>query len=61
MIIHLGKNPNSGGRPNDALVVRIRIVRGGVWFSVCDDDTVAVLELGINIKKMCYYDINQCI
>ena len=60
MIIHLGKNPEGGGRPpNDAVVVRTRIVVGGVWFSVCDEDTVVIPELGINIKKMCYYDVKQ--
>ena len=40
VIIHLGKNLDSGGRPpNDPLMVRIRIVMETVFFHVCDNDS----------------------
>ena len=58
MIIHLGKNIDDDGRSlNDILIIRIRIVMGGVLFHVCDNDTVVVHELGINSKKTVLYMI----
>lgn len=46
MIIHLGINPDSGGRPPmDSKVIRINVVVRGVLFHVCESDSVVVEEL----------------
>lgn len=46
MIIHLGTNPDSGGRPPmDSKVIRISVVVRGVLFHVCESDSVVVEEL----------------
>lgn len=49
MIIHLGMNPDSGGRPPmDSKVIRISVVVRGVLFHVWESDSVVVEELWIN-------------
>lgn len=48
MIIHLGINPNSGGRPPmDIMVARISVVITCVLFQVCNSETT-VVELVMN-------------
>ena len=43
MIIHLGMNPDSGGRPPmDSKVIRISVVVRGVLFHVWESDSVVV-------------------
>lgn len=49
MIIHLGKNPVSGGRPpSDSMIARMDAVSTGVLFHECDRASVVVDELAIN-------------
>lgn len=49
MIIHLGANPDRGGRPPmDIITVRISVVMTGVLFQVCDRERSVVVELIIN-------------
>lgn len=53
MIIHFGKNPDSGGRPpSDNIVARIVVVSRGVLFHVWDRDSVVVVEFSINIVNV---------
>lgn len=49
IIIHLGMNPDRGGRPPmDSKVIRISVVIRGILFHVCESDSVVVEELWIN-------------
>lgn len=49
MIIHLGKNPVSGGRPpSDSIIARMDAVSTGALFHECDRASVVVDELAIN-------------
>ena len=49
MIIHLGMNPDSGGRPpSDSMVIRMSEVIRGVLFHVRESDSIVVEELSIN-------------
>ncbi|CAM9188270.1 unnamed protein product [Rangifer tarandus platyrhynchus] len=53
IIIHLGLNPNSGGRlPIDNRMMRIRVVMIGILLHVCDSDNVVVVELVMDILNM---------
>lgn len=53
IIIHFGRNPDSGGRPpNDSIVVRIAVVSRGVLFHVWDRDSVVVVEFSMNIRNV---------
>lgn len=46
MIIHLGMNPDNGGRPPIDIRIRRRmIVINGILFDKCDRDRVVVVEL----------------
>ena len=52
IIVHLGLNPNSGGRPPiDNRKMRIRVVIIGI-LHVCDSDNVVVVELVMKILNM---------
>ena len=45
MIIHFGKNPDSGGRPpSDSIVIRRAVVSRGVLFHMWDRDSVVAEE-----------------
>ena len=45
MIIHLGVNPDSSGRPpTDRIIVRIRVVMMGILFHECDSDNMVLAE-----------------
>ena len=53
IIIHLGLNPNSGGRPPIGnRMMRIRVVMIGILLHVCDSDNVVVVELVMDILNM---------
>ena len=53
IIIHLGLNPNSGGRPPiDNRMMRIRVVMIGILLTVCDSDNVVVVELVMDVLNM---------
>ena len=53
IIIHLGLNPNTGGRlPIDNRMMRIRVVMIGILLHVCDSDNVVVVELVMDILNM---------
>lgn len=53
IIIHFGRNPDSGGRPpSDSIVVRIAVVSRGVLFHVWDRDSVVVVEFSMNITNV---------
>lgn len=53
MIIHLGRNPVSGGRPpSDNIIVRMDAVIKGVLFHEWDSESVVVEELYINSIKV---------
>ena len=53
IIIHLGLNPNSGGRPPiDNRMMRIRVVMIDIVLHVCDSDNVVVVELVVDILNM---------
>lgn len=53
MIIHLGKNPVSGGSPpSDSMIVRMAAVSRGILFHRCDRDSVVVDELVMNNMKV---------
>lgn len=53
MIIHLGRNPVSGGNPpSDSMIARIDVVSRGILFHRCDRDNVVVDELAINSMKV---------
>ena len=53
MIIHLGMNPDSGGRPpSDSMVIRMSEVIRGVLFHVRESDSIVVEELSINNMKV---------
>lgn len=53
MIIHLGKNPVSGGSPpSDSIIVRMDAVSRGILFHRCDRDSVVVDELVMNNVKV---------
>lgn len=53
MIIHFGRNPDSGGSPPiDRRVMRTRTVITGILFHVCDNDRVVVVELAMNRVNM---------
>lgn len=53
IIIHFGRNPDSGGRPpSDSIVVRIAVVSRGVLFHVWDSDSVVVVEFSMNITNV---------
>lgn len=53
MIIHLGRNPVSGGRPpNESMMARIDAVSRGILFHKCDRDSVVVDELVMNSMKV---------
>lgn len=46
MIIHLGVNPDNGGRPpSDSISIRISDVTSGSLFHVWDSDDIVVDEL----------------
>lgn len=63
MTIHLGINPDSGGRPPiDIMTVRTSIVVMGVLFQVCDRERRVVVELimsSINIVSVIVKYINR--
>lgn len=49
MIIHLGINPDRGGRPpKESIIARTSEVINGVLFHMWDNDSVVVDELRIN-------------
>lgn len=49
MIIHLGKNPVSGGSPpKDSIVSKIKIVNTGDLFHIRDNDNVVVEDENMN-------------
>lgn len=53
IIIHLDKNPESGGRlPNDKIMMRINIVIKDVLFHLYESDSVVVEELCMNDINM---------
>ena len=53
IIVHLGVNPNSGGRPPiDNTMMRLRVVMIGILLHVCDSDNVGVVELVMVIVNM---------
>lgn len=53
IIIHLGINPESGGRPpKDNISIRMSEVIRGVLFPVCHRDSVVVVELCMNSMKL---------
>ena len=53
IIIHLGLNPNTGGRlPIDNRMMRIRVVMIGILLHVCDSENVVVVELVMDILNM---------
>lgn len=53
IIIHFGRNPDSGGRPpSDNIVVRMAVVSRGVLFHVWDKDSVVVVEFNMNITNV---------
>lgn len=52
-IIHLGRNPVSGGRaPSDSMIARMDAVNMGILFHKCDRDSVVVDELVMNSVKV---------
>lgn len=53
IIIHLGRNPVSGGSPpSDSIIVRMAVVIRGVLFHEWDSESVVVDELNINSMKV---------
>ena len=53
IIVHLGLNPNSAGRPPiDNRCMRIRVVMIVIFWHVCDTDNLAVVELVMDILNM---------
>lgn len=53
IIIHFGRNPDSGGRPpSDNIVARMAVVSRGVLFHVWDRDSVVVVEFNMNITNV---------
>lgn len=53
IIIHLGRNPVSGGRPpSDNMIARIDAVSTGILFQRCDRDSVVVDALVMNNMKV---------
>lgn len=53
MIIHLGRNPVSGGRPpSDNIIARMEEVTRGVLFHEWDSESIVVAELCINSMKV---------
>lgn len=53
MIIHLGRNPVSGGSPpSDSIIVRMVVVIRGVLFHEWDSESVVVDELNMNSIKV---------
>lgn len=53
IIIHLGRNPVSGGRPpSDSIIARTDAVSMGILFQRCDRDNVVVDELVMNNMKV---------
>ena len=53
IIVHLGLNPNGGGRPPiDNRMMRIRVVMIDIVLHVCDSDNVVVVELVMAILNM---------
>lgn len=53
MIIHFGKNPDSGGRPpSDSIVIRRAVVSRGVLFHMWDRDSVVVEESSMNTENV---------
>ena len=49
MIIHLGRNPERGGRPIDSMVVKINVVIKDILFHMYESDSVVEDELYIII------------
>lgn len=53
IMIHLGTNPVSGGRPpKERSVIRIVEVRRGEMFQVCDNVKVVVLLLMWSVRNI---------
>ena len=53
IIIHLGLNPNTGGRlPIDNRMMRIRVVMIVILWHACDTDNLAVVELVMDTLNM---------
>ena len=53
IIVHLGLNPNSAGRPPiDNRCMRIRVVMIVIFWHVCDTDNLAAVELVMDTLNM---------
>lgn len=53
MIIHFGRNPDSGGSPpSDSIVASNVVVSRGVLFHMWDSDSVVVDEFIMNIMNV---------
>lgn len=53
IIIHFGRNPESGGSPpSESKVAKMAVVSSGVLFHVWDRDNVVVVEFIINIMRV---------
>lgn len=53
IIIHLGRNPVSGGRPpSDSIIARMDAANTGILFHRCDRDSVVVDALVMNSMKV---------
>ena len=58
IIVHLGLNPNGGGRPPiDNRMMKIRVVMIDILLHVCDSDNVVVVELVMDILNMVEFKI----